>query len=341
MEEKEQLGGLDYFKIVAALLVVMIHTSPLASFSGSADFILTRVLARIAVPFFFMVTGYFVLPKYLFTQTKDFTALHNFLRKTLWLYVAAIVIYLPINFYAGQFTGIRFTDLIRMLVFDGTLYHLWYLPASLLSVWIICRIGHRLSLKTWIGISLVLYIIGLLGDSYYGVVANEHVFKTIYDAMFRVFSYTRNGIFYAPIFLIMGAGIKRSKCSDKKGVMAVEFAISLVLMVIEGLILHNLVLQRHDSMYIALLPCMYFLFQLILSVNVTPVRSLRAISMWIYIIHPLMIVVVRGVAKVLHLETLPIDNSLLHYIAVCLLSGVFAIIAERILSRIKKKEVVI
>ncbi len=52
-------GGLDIFRLIAAFLVVAIHTSPLSSLNETADFILTRIIARIAVPFFLMVTGYF------------------------------------------------------------------------------------------------------------------------------------------------------------------------------------------------------------------------------------------------------------------------------------------
>ena len=53
VKTQENYGGLDLFRVAAALLVIAIHTSPLASFHESADFFLTRVLARIAVPFFF------------------------------------------------------------------------------------------------------------------------------------------------------------------------------------------------------------------------------------------------------------------------------------------------
>ena len=52
---------LEYFRLAAAFLVGAIHCSPLTSFSGTADFVLTRAAARVAVPFFFMVTGHFVL----------------------------------------------------------------------------------------------------------------------------------------------------------------------------------------------------------------------------------------------------------------------------------------
>lgn len=337
MEKREQLGGLDYCKIVAALLVVMIHTSPLSSINSNADFILTRIIARVAVPFFFMVTGYFVLPQYLFQQSKDFQSLHRFMKKTSLLYIVAILIYLPINIYAGQFTGIRVLDLLRMLIFDGTFYYLWYLPASLLGVYVICRIGSKLSLKAWMCISIILYMIGLFGDSYYGVIAENEILRMVYNVMFSIFSYTRNGLFYAPIFLVMGVGMQQIRKPGKKNLILAGLIVSTGLMIAEGMTLHHFGLQRHDSMYLALLPCMFFLFQLMLSIKKAPKKSLRIISTWIYIIHPIMIIVVRGAAKVLHLEALLIDNSLLHYIAVCIASGCFAILLEWFMTRKKEK----
>lgn len=57
---KKTVPTLDLFRLAAVLLVVMNHTSPLADVSAMADFWLTRVLARVAVPFFLMTTGYFL-----------------------------------------------------------------------------------------------------------------------------------------------------------------------------------------------------------------------------------------------------------------------------------------
>ena len=132
--KSRKLGGLDYFKIAAAFLVVAIHTSPLASFSAEADFAFTRVAARIAVPFFFMVTGYFTLPRYLFGEGRASRSLFGQVRKTLLLYGAAMVIYLPVNVYAGQWEGVGAWEALRRIVFDGTFYHLWYLPAVVLGM---------------------------------------------------------------------------------------------------------------------------------------------------------------------------------------------------------------
>lgn len=337
MKDNRQLGGLDYFRLFAAFLVIAIHTSPLSSFSSSADFIFTRILARMAVPFFLMVTSYFLLPQYLFEHTKDFRPLLMFIKKTLLLYVAAIVIYLPVNFYAGQLHGANIFNFFRMLVFDGTLYHLWYLPASIIGVLLIILMSRKLPFRAIVGTALVLYGFGLLGDSYFGFLSNSDLLREIYEAMFRVFSYTRNGIFYAPVFLVMGAGMKKIQRGRKKTTIMLGFVLSVLLMICEGLTLNHLDVQRHDSMYICLLPCMYFLFQIVLSVKKSPVKPLRTISTWIYIIHPLFIVLVRGAAKFTHLESIFIENSIAHYIAVSLLSCSFAVFLQKVSEIVHKQ----
>ena len=56
-------GGLDRFRVLAALLVAANHTSPLLDLSPLADHILTQILARLAVPFFLAVSGCFLLPR--------------------------------------------------------------------------------------------------------------------------------------------------------------------------------------------------------------------------------------------------------------------------------------
>lgn len=331
MENNKQPGGIDYFKLFAAFLVIAIHMAPLSSLNNRIDFVLTGILARMAVPFFLMVTGYFLLPQYFFERTEDYRPLLRFLKKTLLLYTAAIIIYLPVNFYAGQLNDINIFDILRMLVFDGTFYHLWYLPASMLGVVLLILMSRKLPFQTIFVIAFALYIFGLLGDSYYGFISDCSFLQTIYGDLFSVFSYTRNGIFYTPVFLAMGAGVKQKyKCRYLVDVVA-GFIISVSLMIFEGLILDYLGVQRHDSMYIALLPVMFFLFQMILWIKARPVKSLRAITTWINIVHPLVIILVRRVAKVTYTEDLFIKNSVLHYFTVCLLSFLFAVILQYLL----------
>ena len=146
MTENDRLGGLDHGKVIAAL-VVAIHTAPLASLDADLDFLLTGILARTAVPFFLMITGYFLLPPYLFGSSGNYPAIWRFIKKMLLLYGLASMIYFPINIYAGRLQGIDLPDLLRMLIFDGSFYHLWYLPAAVLGVMFLVLIGRKLPLS--------------------------------------------------------------------------------------------------------------------------------------------------------------------------------------------------
>jgi len=330
-------GGLDYFKMFAAFLVIAIHTSPLSSVDGNADFVLTRILARIAVPFFLMVTGYFLLPQYLFQHAKNASPLKKFLQKTFFLYVIAILLYLPVNLYAKHFSGAALSDLLRFLLYEGTFYHLWYLPAAMLGALLVVLMCRKLPFPAVFCTTVVLYLLGLLGDSYFGLLPDGGTLQTAYKAMFQLFSYTRNGIFYAPVFLAMGAGISQINKPHSKAVYATGFTVSAALLILEGCTLHHFRIQRHDSMYIALLPCMFFLFQLILSVKARPVKAFRTVSTWIYIIHPLVIILVRGAAKITHLAHIFSENSLVHYCTVCLLSCTIAVIIQKISINIGKQ----
>lgn len=176
MSGSRQGPALDRFRLLAAVLVVCNHTGPLDSLSPTADFFLTRVLARLAVPFFFIVSGYF-LAKGQWKHTG------RFLRKTLLLYLAAVALYLPLNWYNGGYSPLEW---VKKLLADGTLYHLWYFPAVLLGV-VVARNLARLPHSAALGVAAVLYLIGVGGDSWYGLVSQAPALEELYGGIFQVF----------------------------------------------------------------------------------------------------------------------------------------------------------
>lgn len=332
MRTKPNYGWLDRFRIIAALAVIAIHTSPLDTFHEGADFFLTRVLARIAVPFFFMVTGHFVVAGFLPSgkaapSTKSMVRFRKFLAKTSMLYLFCIILYLPVGIYAGHYEDISVGVLLRMLFFDGTFYHLWYFPACIMGVALVYLLSRFLSLGAMTAVSAVLYAIGLLGDSYYGLVEKVPALEAFYGFLFQISSYTRNGLFLAPLFLVLGAwmagaaqGQGGRDLSEKRLFLCSLFALSFALMTGEAFLLRHFQFQRHDSMYLLLVPVMLFLYRFLLCIPVKSDRAFRTASTWIYVLHPAFIVVVRGIAKPLGLTGLLVDNSLVHYLAVSFLS---------------------
>lgn len=331
MTSKPNYGGLDLLKFLVAFLVIANHTSPFVSFSPQLDFLFSGVLTRIAVPIFFMSTGFFYFRKWTGDPLRDNKALYGYLKKIGKLYFTAILIYIPLNVYTGYFTK-EFTlySLLKDVVFDGTFYHLWYLPALMLGIMVTSFLYKKMPMPFVLAAAAFLYFIGLLGDSYYGLVAGTGI-SQMYDVMFHVFDYTRNGLFNAPVYLALGALAARKQTFQTNPIInGILFMVSLDLMLIEGIFLHYAGIPRHDSMYIFALPASYFLFQWAFSWKGKSNKRFREWRVWIYLLHPMAIVLVRGAAKTVHLERLLIMNSLLHFVAVCLVSIVMAAAAARI-----------
>lgn len=323
MNRRTDYGGLDAFRIIAAALVVAIHTSPLGSFSDGADFFLTRVLARVAVPFFFMVTGQFVLSDVIYGDRASSKRFWRYLRKVLVLYGVSILLYLPLGIYAGHYKELTVAGALKLLVFDGTFYHLWYFPACIIGGLLVYLISRWKNLYATAAVTGTLYLLGLLGDSYFGLTEQIPGLAQAYRSGFQLWSYTRNGLFFAPLFLLLGAVIGTRKPRLRRGWALAGTVVSLSLMTAEAFLLRAAQWQRHDSMYLLLVPAMVFLYQLLLSCRWKPLPLCRKAATWIYILHPMVIVLVRGAAKLLHLPAL-VDNSLLHYGVVVVVSSVTA-----------------
>ncbi|MBC5636227.1 serine racemase VanT catalytic subunit [Ornithinibacillus sp. BX22] len=328
-------GSLDMFRVIAAFLVIAIHTSPLYSINETADFILTRIVGRVAVPFFMMVTGYFL---YQAIQNKDRSYIRSSVIKISTIYGLSILLFLPVNYYSGYFQDtFSWNKLVKDILFDGTFYHLWYLPAMIVGILIVTFGIQRFGLRaSWVG-AIVLYGIGLLGDSYYGLVQTTNSLATFYESIFTIVDYTRNGLFFAPIFLILGITIAKTNLSYSMKHILIGLFSSGSLFIMEGLLLHSHSWQRHDSMYILLVPCMYYLFLLLRKLPGKSSKTLRNLSLFLYLIHPWIIILVRGFAKVMNQEQLLIYHSLIHYLVVCGVSLLVSIILVLLFSNTKKE----
>ena len=326
MKQRKNYGAIDNFRLAAAMLIVAIHTAPLASFSETADFLVTYCMGRVAVPFFLMVTGFFVLAPYqkavgrrLERERGAWQKAGKFLRKTAVLYGSSILLYLPVKAYAKQWSD-SIGGWLKEIFFDGTFYHLWYLPAVLLGCLLLIGMMHVSSPLAISLVTFLLYVVGTAGDSYYLLVSQVPAWKALYEGIFTISSYTRNGIFFAPLFLWMGVLIANGRLELPTRKAAIGFLISMAGMLAEGMLTFGMEWQKHNSMYLMLVPAMFFLFELLLSVEADSFGLARDLSMWIYIIHPICIILVRGAAGAVKMEDLLVKQSLVHYLLVCLAS---------------------
>ena len=310
--------GIDNFRLPAAFMVIAIHTAPFSVWNDTADFLLTYCLGRVAVPFFLMVTGCFVLAPYVKSGFKRKRHFCQYLIRNGLLYLLLSLLYLPLSWYGGNLPD-GFSVFLRDLFFDGTFYHLWYFPAMLTGC-VLVALLMRVSERAAYLLTAVFYVIGLLGDSYFGLIENVSRLKPVYGFLFSVSSYTRNGIFFAPAFLVLGMLCAKPECRCPRWMSIGGLAGSLIFLLTEGYLTFFFKLQRHNSMYLFLIPVMYFLFQLLMKSGKRTYPLCKSSAMIVYIIHPGVIVLVRGFAKITKLTGLLVENTFIHFLAVCMIS---------------------
>jgi surface polysaccharide O-acyltransferase-like enzyme len=221
---RQQLGGIlsraqrilsvDIFKLLAIIAVIAIHTSPFETDSVNEDnlhgylYITINQLARFAVPFFFVVSGYFwgmavrVDNEVIFHTVK-------LVKKITTIFLFWCIMYLPL--YDSLWTAESIQDLAKtvfwgihwhiktliqhpvILLMEGSKGHLWFLVSLIFAVGISAIFICRKRLKSLIVLSVALYILGVLGGGYSNTpIGIETEFNT------------RNGPFFGTLLFVSG-----------------------------------------------------------------------------------------------------------------------------------------
>ena len=131
METNHRINSIDIARLFAAILVIAIHTQAIMWLSDRANGSI-QILTRVAVPFFFCTSGYFLQKGYV---RKDCSAISGTLLKLIKVYVFVSLAYFAFIFIQNPI-------LLRepkkwMLIdflFNGSYYHLWYMVGVIYSM---------------------------------------------------------------------------------------------------------------------------------------------------------------------------------------------------------------
>ena len=132
-----------------------------------------------------------------------------------------------------------------------------------------------------------------------------------------------------PIFIYIGYLANTKKVTIEKQKHLIIIIGLLILMTIEGLLLYHYNIPKHSSMYFTLIPLSYYLFTYLLNNTTGTNKNLRSISTWIYILHPLFIVIIHFASQVLHLESI-FNNTLINYLSVITSTIIFILIIQKL-----------
>lgn len=308
LDKKENYNSVDLFKFICSLLVVILHTSSYC-LSNMADggkvptgasngpiitFLLPLVFSvlRIAVPFFFISSSFFLFKKVnkCNTEKEKNQAVKNYCLRILKLYLFWLILSLPYMLDKFLFNsgydvltglGVFAIKIICFDAFDGA----WYLGATIFSALFVYLLSKKVKNSGLLVIAIVFYILAVLDSTYFnlfGLSGNSNFMffqanAPICLSVFNGFVYFTIGKFFAE---------NENRVSTK--VSLIMALICFALMYGELTLSNYLGLNYATDCFLALLPFSCFFFQLVINIKLKDKKAYRFIrksSTFIYLSH--------------------------------------------------------
>lgn len=210
LADKKEYVAVDILKFAAAYMVMGIHFLPFENINKELNFWFTQVFCRLAVPFFFIASGYFSADK-LHDKAKTFA----YVKRIALMYVIYTIIFLPFLVEEYQGADYSFAQGVVCFLQDfflvGSFVHLWYFLALIIAVVLLYIMLHcwKLSDKKILLITGGLYCFGTLGNAYRNIWSNIPVIEAVFSVYETVFKTTVNGLFFGAFLVAIGYCIRK------------------------------------------------------------------------------------------------------------------------------------
>lgn len=203
-DQKEEFVGIDLLKLMCALLVVFIHT---CSYKNQYGIVFKNVVCNMAVPFFFITSGFLYQNSFSFAENKN-KYMKRYLKKLIIMYMLWSIISLPVaifnieHVYSEKSAIIKVIALVRQILFVGSLGIYWYVLALILSILIISLGVIKKKEKIVYFVAIIGFIIGIFYQNYE---SNSNILLWLIDLIWgserNVFC---SGLFYVCIGWVYG-----------------------------------------------------------------------------------------------------------------------------------------
>lgn len=199
----------DIFKFIFAIFVIAIHTNLLKGDYSNIAWYVSHGLFRIAVPSFFVISGFFYGKKiYQKTDAERKEITKSYIKKLLIPFFFWLILNLPFKFIE-YYHDMSLVKTIVTLVRDFVFYPwgaLWYISSLIVAVLLINVLLKKISLKKILIISSILYLFALICNNYYFLVQNNFIGRII-DTYMKICESGRNGLFVGLLFVSLGVFI--------------------------------------------------------------------------------------------------------------------------------------
>lgn len=287
-----------------SVFVICAHVFPLSSYTASGNYLLSEIISRIAVPYFFTAAGFL-----LFSKIPDIGAGNS---KTVLAYISRIL---------------RLYGTWMLLLFFCDTGHLWFLGSLAVAVGLAAalreaRVGHIVIAS----LALILFFFGSAFITYPALFEHISLLRLSGRILGYMSSAVRNGLVFGFPYVTLGMlfADRSLRIGKKASVLGSVFFFALLLS--EGIYAARLGGALDNTMFFSLIPLTAFLFALSLNINPAPspvYRHMRVCSMMIYYVHM--------AAFYLVCKLLPsLSNSMLVFLLVLVSSALFALLVENL-----------
>ncbi|MBU3108592.1 acyltransferase family protein [Clostridium gasigenes] len=288
---KERSGMIDVLRLVFAISVVMVHTSALLSLGEGAWVVTSLGLSRIAVPFFFVVSGYFY-----FKNCKNTNEPKKTLKRLIKLYFKWMSIELLILFPGFIFIVKENPfQIVRMLLFVGVTGSLWYVISLFYAIAISGYFFKKDKLITLIIIGVLLYLFGVTGDAYGGFFQNTFL-ENVINRYKYIVGMPQAGITTSLLFVTIGALIYKYNLKDKIKKAGVLSLLGIGLLLVEAFTLYYNKISLDYNMYLSLVIVAPIIFIWALNsklkVKENTMKLCRELSIGIYCSHQIIMLII-------------------------------------------------
>ena len=282
---KRQNQKLYLAQMVAAICVVLIHVGTVVK-DPVLHFVIKSLICRVAVPFFFVNNAYFFRVN---SQEEGYSK--EWMKRILINYTKVFVLYVPFGIQLVRETVNMPWKLTPILIvvsylYSGSFYHLWYFPAMIFALFFVSGLIMKIGYKGTLLISSVLFMIGSIET--YSSFVNSQLLENLMKHYFSLFFTTRNGLFFSPIFVLIGFFL-----ADNQRLLArwrphfkIGLLIAVCLGVIEGILVYqNQGIDKNFMYFTILLNLCYFGLLVTSESNWHGLDRLKSYSQGIFLLH--------------------------------------------------------
>lgn len=238
----------------------------------------------------------------------------TYTKKLLIVYSLWSIVYIAIEAFQNmgeEFQLITFLKHIVVAYFvNGSYYHLWFFPALFFSIIIVTFFTKIKKLNLLAYISLILYIIGCLGCSYFEIGNQIPLIRDLIN--FSKFTLIRRVLLMGLPFFTIGYFINKIQSNNKKNLsnkcMIYSMLFVMMAFIVEILIVNYFNIQKNIIMTILLYPLLLLIILLLLRnpmMNKEELgRNCRGMANFVYYSHPIFILLFKQIIFVKDSNTL-------------------------------------